>query len=146
MVYTVLIWKRFEKVKVLVIQSRPTLCYPIDYTPPGSFIHEILQAGILKWVVIPFSRTSSQPRDWTLVSCIACGFFITEPPGKPSSVQWLKMLSTPTVEAGAGGPEVADQAYLGEPLFRGNPSSHGVHMTGGEDIIKQARKTGHLTT
>ena len=56
------------------------------------------------------------------------------------------MLSTPTVEAGAGGPEVADQAYLGEPLFRGNPSPHGVHMTGGEDIIKQARKTGHLTT
>ena len=75
MVYTVLIWKRFEKVKVLVIQSRPTLCYPIDYTPPGSFIHEILQAGILKWVVIPFSRTSSQPRDWTHVSHMTGRFF-----------------------------------------------------------------------
>ena len=46
------------------------------------------------------------------------------------------MLSTPTVEAGAGGPDVADQAYLGERLFRGSPSPHGVHTTGGGDGIK----------
>ena len=35
----------------------------------------ILQAEILEWVAMPFSRGSSQPRDWTKVSCISCGFF-----------------------------------------------------------------------
>ena len=38
-------------------------------------IHGILQARILEWVAFPFSRESSQPRDWTQVSCIAGGFF-----------------------------------------------------------------------
>ena len=38
--------------------------------PSGSSVHEILQASILEWVAIPFSRGSSQPRDQTQVSCI----------------------------------------------------------------------------
>ena len=50
--------------------SCPTLCSPIDYTG-----HGILQARILEWVAIPFSRGSSQPRDRTQVSRIAGGFF-----------------------------------------------------------------------
>ena len=53
---------------VLVAQLCPTLCDPVDYSPPGSFVHEILQAGILEWVAMPFSRESSQPRDQTQVS------------------------------------------------------------------------------
>ena len=40
--------------------------WPMDYSPPGSFVHVILQAKIL-WVAITFSRGSSQPRDWTQV-------------------------------------------------------------------------------
>ena len=44
------------KVKVLVTQSCPTLCNPMDCTLPGSSVHEILQARILEWVAIPFSR------------------------------------------------------------------------------------------
>ena len=48
----------------------------MDCSPPGSSVHEILQTRILEWVAIPFSRGSSQPRDWTLVSCIAGRFFI----------------------------------------------------------------------
>ena len=59
-----------QKVKVKVAQSCPTLCNPVDY-----IFHGILQARILEWVAIPFSRGSSQPRDWTQVSCIAGGFF-----------------------------------------------------------------------
>ena len=59
-----------QKVKVKVAQSCPTLCNPMDYT-----VHEILQARILEWVAFPFSRESSQPRDWTGVSSIAGGFF-----------------------------------------------------------------------
>ena len=43
----------------------------MDCSPPGSSVHGILQARILEWVAIPFSRGSSQPRDQTQVSCIA---------------------------------------------------------------------------
>ena len=42
---------------------------------PGSSVHGILQARILEWVAVVFSRGSSQPRDQTQVSCIADGFF-----------------------------------------------------------------------
>ena len=51
------------KVKVLVAQPCPTLCDPRDCSPPGSSVHGILQARILEWVAIPFSRGPSQPRD-----------------------------------------------------------------------------------
>ena len=53
-----------------VAQSCPTLCDPVDYNLPGSSLHG-LQAKILEWVAISFSRGSSQPRDRTLVSHIA---------------------------------------------------------------------------
>ena len=60
------------KKKVKVTQLCPILCDPIDYT-----VHGILQARILEWVAVPFSRGSSQPRDRNQVSCIASGFFIS---------------------------------------------------------------------
>ena len=44
---------------VLVTQSCPTLFDPMDCGPPGSFVHGILQAGILEWTAMPFSRGSS---------------------------------------------------------------------------------------
>ena len=59
-----------KSVKVKVTQSCLTLCDPMDYK-----VHGILQARILEWVAIPFSRGSSQPRNQTQVSCIAGGFF-----------------------------------------------------------------------
>ena len=46
-------------VYVLVAQSRPTLCDPMDCSLPGSSIHEILQASILEWIAISSSRKSS---------------------------------------------------------------------------------------
>jgi len=49
----------------------------------GSSVHGILQAVILKWVAISFSRESSQPRNQTRVSCTARGFLPTELRGKP---------------------------------------------------------------
>ena len=42
----------------------------MDCSPPGSSLHGILQARILEWVAIPFSRGPSPPRDWTRISCI----------------------------------------------------------------------------
>ena len=56
--------------KVKGAQSCPTVWYPMDHTVLG-----ILQARILEWVAIPFSRGSSQPRDGTQVSHTAGGFF-----------------------------------------------------------------------
>ena len=55
--------------------SRVWLCNLMDCSPPGSFVHGILQARILEWVAILFSWGSSRPRDQTWVSCIAGRFF-----------------------------------------------------------------------
>ena len=68
---------------VLVAQFCPTLCDPMDCSPPVSFIHGILQARILEWATVSFSRASSPPRDQTWVSCISGRFFTSEPPRKP---------------------------------------------------------------
>ena len=54
-----------------VARACPTLCDPVDCSPPGSSIHGILQARILEWVAISFPRGPSWPRDWTQVSRIA---------------------------------------------------------------------------
>ena len=59
------------KCEMLVAQLCLTLCDPMDCNPPGSSVHGILQARIMEWVAIPFSRGSFWPRDWTRVSCIA---------------------------------------------------------------------------
>ena len=59
--------------KVKVSQLYLTLWNPMDCSLPSSSVHGILQARILEWVAVPFSRGSSQPRDWTQVSCIAGG-------------------------------------------------------------------------
>ena len=61
---------------VLVTQSCPTRCNPMDCSLPGSTVHRIFQARILEWVAISSCRRSSWPRDWTQVPCIA-GRFLT---------------------------------------------------------------------
>ena len=54
-----------------------TLCNAMDCSLPGSTVHEILQARILEWVAISFSRGSSQPRDGTHIFCTKGRFFTT---------------------------------------------------------------------
>jgi len=54
-----------------VAQSCPTLCDPVDCSPPGSSVHGILQPRILEWVAISFCRGSFRPRDRTQISRIA---------------------------------------------------------------------------
>ena len=58
------------------VPSRPvvsdSLWPPVDCSPPGFSVHEILQAGVLEWVAMPSSRGSVPPRDWTQVSCVSC--------------------------------------------------------------------------
>ena len=66
----------FERWKVLVASVvSDSLWPPMDCRLPGSSVHEILQARILEWVAIPFSRGSSWPRDRAYISCIPGGFF-----------------------------------------------------------------------
>ena len=69
-------WETIAQMLLLLLSrfSRVRLCDPRDCSLPGFSIHGVLQARILEWVVIPFSRESSQ--DQTQVSCIAGGFFI----------------------------------------------------------------------
>ena len=71
----------------LVAPSCPTLCDPVDSSPPGSSVHGVLQARILEWVTITFSRGSFYPRDRTWVSCIAGRLFAISPPGKSAPPQ-----------------------------------------------------------
>ena len=87
----------------------------MDCSPPGSSVHGISQARILEWVATPFSRGSSWPSDQIQVSCIAGGFFTTEPPGMPKTV-WcyvLKILQNPT---GPGHPTASHQV-TGFPFY-----------------------------
>ena len=67
---------------VLVAQSCPTLCDPMDSSLPDFSVHRILQARILEWIAIPFSRRTSQPRGQTLVSYITGIFFTIWATGK----------------------------------------------------------------
>ena len=72
-----------------------TLFDPMDYSPPGSSVHGILQARILEWTAISSSRGSTQPKDATWVSCIpGDDSLLSEPPGKPLKVakytKWSK--------------------------------------------------------
>ena len=61
--------------KQLVAQLYSTLCNSMGYSAPGSSVQGILQARILEWVAISYSRGSSWPRNQTPVSCIAGRFF-----------------------------------------------------------------------
>ena len=67
------------------LQLCPTLCDPVDCSPPHFSVHGILQGRILECVAMPSPRGSSQPRDQTHISCGSCfasKFFTTEPSGK----------------------------------------------------------------
>ena len=70
---------------VLVAESYPILCDPMDFSLPSSSVRGILQGKLLEWVAMPSSRGSSQLRDQIHVSCVSCiagGFFTVCTPGK----------------------------------------------------------------
>ena len=55
-----------------VTHSCLTLCHPMDCSLPASSVHGIFQPRLLEWVSMSYSRGSSQPRDWTRISCVSC--------------------------------------------------------------------------
>jgi len=54
-------------------------CDPMDCSPPGSSVHGLLQARILEWVAISFSRASSPHRDQRRISCLQADSLLCEP-------------------------------------------------------------------
>ena len=102
--------------EVFTAQSCLTLCNPMDCIPPGFSVRGILQARILEWEALPFSRKSSQPRDRTRVSCFGKWIlyclshqqrendtqealdccFSRDSPGVPLSLLVLKTLTSPS--------------------------------------------------
>ena len=70
---------RISQLPVIITQSCLTLCDPMHCSPPGFSVYGIIQARILDWIAIPFSRGSSWPRDQTRISCASCmtGRFFT---------------------------------------------------------------------
>ena len=109
-------------VRAQLLQSCPTLCDPLDCSPPGSSAFGISQATILEWVVMPSSRGSSQPNDWTYVSWITCivgGFFTSKPPGKP-----FYLLELWFIIKGCNSGSARWKRYLG----RGMGNRHGAPM------------------
>ena len=72
-------------VKVLVTQFYPTLCNPIDYSTPGSSVHGILQARILEWVTISYSRGSSPLGIEPGSPVLQADSLLSEPPGEPNT-------------------------------------------------------------
>ena len=83
----------------LVAHSCPTLCDPMDCSPPGSSVYGILQARILEWVAVPSSRGSSQPREEEPCYVFYLPIVTTELRGKQISASlisctWIKHLFT----------------------------------------------------
>ena len=72
----------------------------MGYSLPGSSVDGIFQARILEWVVISFSRESTQPRDGIHISYLAGRFFTTVPPEKP----FKRLLSIFYVTSTVAGP------------------------------------------
>ena len=78
------------------LQSCTALCDSMDHSPPGSYVHGILQARIQEWVAMLSSRASSWPRDWTCVTWIVGGFFTHWATWKaPSWYMLLQFNTTP---------------------------------------------------
>ena len=80
---------------MLVAELCLTHCNPMDCSPPGSSVHGILQARILKWVAMFSSRGSSQPRDRPRVYCVSC--IVRQMDSLPQNLltsPWNKLLAT----------------------------------------------------
>ena len=68
-----------------VAKSYPTLCDPVDCSPPGFCVHGVSQARILKWFAFLLQGDLHDPEIEPTTPAFAGGFFTTKPPGKPHS-------------------------------------------------------------
>ena len=84
-------------VHVLATQSCLTLCDPVDYSPPGSSVHGILQERIVEWIPSPFSRGSSQLRDRIPSPASQVDSLPSEPPEKSPIIYEQKSNDLPVL-------------------------------------------------
>ena len=87
------IWWKWKSESI----SHVRLCDLMDCSLPGSSVHGILQARVLEWVAVPFSRGSSWPRNRSQDSCIADDSLPSEPPRKPQRRGDQTQYRAPTV-------------------------------------------------
>ena len=78
---------------MLLLQLCPTLCNPIDSSPPGSSVHEIFQARILEWVAMPSFRGSSPPRDEPLSPASQADSLLLSHQWMPKFIKQYKIIS-----------------------------------------------------
>ena len=107
-------WKLLSHVRLFVT--------PMDYT-----VHGILQARMLEWVAMPFSRGSSQPRNWTQVSHIAGGFFTSWAARKPTKCSMSSLMWLPIAESYARSTS-GTVSRLGEQMGSGSQTSSGWYL------------------
>ena len=106
-----------------VAHSCPTLCDPVDCSLPGSSVHRILQARILEWVAISFSRRASWPRDWILVSAMWADALPFEPPRKPYKGNFINMgfaVVSDSKESACNAEDPSSVPGLGRSPWEGN--------------------------
>ena len=104
-------------------QSCPTLCNPLDHSPPSSCVHGLLQTRTLEWAAIPFSRESSPPRDQNLAPCITgrfCAWATGTSVGSPHHIQtntkpFLARVQSPKFSRG-GAVRKLDLGEVGQTL------------------------------
>ena len=115
---------------VLVAQPFTTLCESMDCHPPKSSVNGILQARILAWVAIPFSRGSSQPRDQTWVSCIAGKFFTIWAYKWEDSVlpSWVNILYVVPMKT-----SIFSELYIGSEFYMKNQKARKKQVTSREE-------------
>ena len=105
----------------LVTQLCLTLCNPTDCSSPRSSVHGMLQARILEWITISFSRESSWPRDETRVSCIGRWIlyrWVTWETHKLISVYNLcRLVNGITIGCGAGKEEFREGMSVMVPMI-----------------------------
>ena len=126
---------------MLSLESRPTLCDPMDCSPPGPSVYGLLQARILQWIVIPSSRGSSGPRDRTPhFLCLLhwqVGSLPLAPPGKVKVkvTQSCPILCHPMDCTVHGIPQARILEWVAFPFSRGSfqprDRTHVSHITGG---------------
>ena len=86
-----------QKCHVLVAQSCPPFCNPMDYSLPGSSVHGVLQARILEWVANPFSRDLPDPGIGPGSPAMQADSLLSEPPGKPHTVVHMYQFQSPNL-------------------------------------------------
>jgi len=83
----------------------------MDYSPPGSSVHGILQARTVEWVAISFSKRSSWPRDQTWISALQADSLPSEPPG------YLQINGSKESEIGKDGKQMDNDVSSCGPLI-----------------------------